>query len=138
MNLEAASSLVVDAFERMHALYHEAVFDEWVVISFQAGRSGIFAYRGPRAESFKERFAADVVPLQGEMAGKKMAIGDFEFAPDAAGTRFDACLCIGGASYLICNNTGKSMSQIRKSPHWLRAQKPFVELSGRFRADPLE
>jgi hypothetical protein len=72
------------------------------------------------------------------MTGKQLAIGDFEFAPDAAGTHFDACLRLGAASYLICNHTTKSMAQIRQSPNWLAAQKPFVELSEKFRADPLE
>lgn len=72
------------------------------------------------------------------MTGKQLAIGDFEFAPDATGTHFDACLRLGSASYLICNHTTKSMAQIRLSPKWLAAQKPFVELSGRFPADPLE
>jgi hypothetical protein len=30
------------------------------------------------------------------------------------------------------------MAQIRQSPNWLAAQKPFVELSEKIRADPLE
>jgi hypothetical protein len=29
------------------------------------------------------------------------------------------------------------MAQIRQNPNWIEAQKPFVELSERFRADPL-
>jgi len=72
------------------------------------------------------------------MAGKRLAVGDFEFALEATGTHYDACLCVGRASYLICNNTAKSMAEIRESPGWLKAQKPFVELSDKFRADPLE
>jgi hypothetical protein len=138
MNLVTAESLVTAALGRMNALYSQTVFDEWVVLSLQAGRAGILAYQGPRAESFQRQFAADVEPLRAEMEGKSLAVGDFEFAPAAAGTRFDACLRIGQASYLICNHTGKSMAEIRQDPRWLRAQKPFVELSGKFRADPLE
>jgi hypothetical protein len=30
------------------------------------------------------------------------------------------------------------MAEIRKDPRWLQAQKAFVELSNKFRADPLE
>jgi hypothetical protein len=138
MKLDAAKSLVADALGRMGARYGATVFDEWVVVSLSAGRSGILAYSGPRAESFQRRFAADVAPLRGEMAGKQLAIGDFEFAPDATGTHFDACLRLGAASYLICNHTTKSMTQVRQSPNWLAAQKPFLELSEKIRVDPLE
>ena len=138
MNLATAESLITTALGRMNTLYNKTVFDEWVVLSLQAGRGGVLAYHGPRAESFQRRFAADVEPLRAEMEGKHLAVGDFEFAPEAAGTRFDACLRIGQASYLICNHTGKSMAEIRQDPRWLHAQKAFVELSGKFRADPLE
>ena len=137
MNLVTAESLIATALGRMNALYSQTVFDEWVVLSLQASRGGILAYHGPRAENYQRRFAADVEPLRAEMEGKNLAVGDFEFAPAAVGTRFDACLRIGQASYLICNHTGKSMAEIRQDPLWLHAQKPFVELSGKFRADPL-
>jgi hypothetical protein len=138
MKIDAVRSLVSDVLKRMDALYNGAVFDEWVVVSFQAGRGGILAYSGPRAESYQRRFTTDVTPLRTEMAGKHLAVGDFEFVLEATGTHYDACLRVGGASYLICNNTAKSMAEIRKSPGWLKAQKPFVELSEKFRADPLE
>jgi hypothetical protein len=72
------------------------------------------------------------------MTGKRLAAGDFEFAPEAAGTHFDVCLRLGATGYLIGNHTGKSMAEIRKDPRWLQAQKAFVELSNKFRADPLE
>ena len=121
----------------MDERYATTVFDEWVIVSLHAGRSGILAYDGPRAESYRERFAVDVAPLQGEMAGKRLAVGDFEFAPDATGPRYDACVRVGAASYLICNHTTRSMAQIRQNPNWIEAQKPFVELSEKFRADPL-
>jgi hypothetical protein len=138
MNLVTAESLITTALGRMNALYSQTVFDEWVVLSLQTGRGGILAYHGPRAESFQRRLAADVEPLRAEMEGKHLAVGDFEFAPAAAGTRFDACLRIGQASYLICNHTGKSMTEIRQDPRWLHAQRPFVDLSGKFRTDSLE
>jgi hypothetical protein len=137
MKLDVARSLVADALQRMDALYNGTVFDEWVMVSFQAGRGGILEYCGPRAESYRRSFAADVAPLRSDMAGRRMEIGDFDFVSGATGTHYDACLRVGQASYLICNHTAKSMAQIRGSQDWLRAQKPFVELSEKFRDDPL-
>ncbi len=138
MNLESARPLITAALARMNALYHQTVFDEWVVISLQPDRGGILDYHGPRAESYRKQFADDVAPLYAEMAGKRLETGDFEFAPAAAGTRYDACLRVGAASYLIANHTGKSMAQIRADPRWIQAQKAFLDLSNRFRIDPLE
>jgi hypothetical protein len=138
MNLDTARSHITAAFGRMNALYNQTVFDEWVVVSLQPDRGGILAYHGPRAESFRKQFVDDVAPLYAEMAGKHLEVGDFEFAPEAAGTRFDACLRVGAAGYLIGNHTGKSMTEIRRDPRWLQAQKAFLELSNRFRTDPLE
>ena len=44
---------------------------------------------------------------------------------------------LGPAAYLFCNHTTKSMTDIRRDPRWLAAQEPFVELSAKFRSDPL-
>ena len=44
---------------------------------------------------------------------------------------------LGPAAYLFCNHTTKSMQDIRRDPKWLAAQEPFVELSSKFRDDPL-
>ena len=137
MKLDAAKILIAEVFERMDALYQATVFDEWVVVSLHSGRSRILAYSGPRRESYQQQFSTDVGPLRSEMKGKQMAIGDFEFTPDGMGTRYDACLRMGLASYLICNHTTQSMAQIRQSPNWIEAQKPFVELSEKLRTDPL-
>jgi hypothetical protein len=138
MKLADARSFIFTALGRMNVLYLRTVFDEWVVVSFQPEHGVILAYHGPRAERFRQEFAADVQPLRAEMEGRHLSVGDFEFAPAAAGTRYDACLRIGPAGYLVCNNTGKSMAEIRDDPRWIEAQKAFVELSERFRADPLE
>ncbi len=138
MNLEAAKSHITAAFARMTALYGKAVFDEWTIVSLQADQGAVLSYTGPRGESFRRQFAADVVPLRTEMEGRRMALGDFEFTTEGAGTRFDACVRIGEASYLLCNHTGKSMVEIRGDPRWLHAQKAFVHLSERFRGDPLD
>ncbi|HUJ43317.1 MAG TPA: hypothetical protein VLW52_06900 [Opitutaceae bacterium] len=138
MKLAAATALITAALGRMNALYQQVVFDEWVVVWLHPEGGSILAYRGPRAESYRRQFAADIGPLRAEMAGKRFAVGDFEFAPAAAGTRFDLCLRIGETSYLIGNHTGKSMAEIRQDARWLQAQKAFVDLSTKFRADPLE
>lgn len=138
MKLDNAKSLVTAALGRMHTLYNQIVFDEWVIISLQREGGGLLAYHGPRAESYRRQFAADSGPLSTEMTGREFEVGDFEFAPEAKGTRFDVCLCVGKTSYLIANHTGKSMAEIRRDPRWLQAQKAFVELSDKFRADPLE
>lgn len=137
MTLESARSLIATALARMASLYGRPVFDEWVVISLGAEPGGILAYSGPRAESFRQSFAADVAPLRAAMEAKNYAVGDFEFAPDGAGPRHDASLRLGGASYLVCNHTGKSMTEIRTDPAWLKAQAAFFELAEKFRADPL-
>jgi hypothetical protein len=138
MKIADARPRITTALERMNVLYRQVVFDEWVVVSFQAEGGGILAYHGPRAEQFRQEFAKDVQPLRAEMEGRHLAVGDFAFATAAAGTRYDACIRIGAAAFLICNHTGKSMTEIRQDPRWLEAQKAFVGLSAQFRADPLD
>ena len=138
MKLEPAKALVIAALGRMNTRYQKTVFDEWMLVSLQDERGSLLAYHGPRPESYRRRFAEDVAPLRAVMAGKRLAVGDFEFAPEAAGTGFDACIRTGEASYLLCNHTGRSMAEIRGDPRWLQAQKAFVELSEKFRRDPLE
>lgn len=51
MKLEAAKPLIAGALGRMNSLYGATVFDEWVVVTLHAGRSGILTYSGLRAES---------------------------------------------------------------------------------------
>jgi hypothetical protein len=138
MKLDPAKALITAALGRMNALYNKTVFDEWMLVSLQADRGSLLAYEGPRPESYRRRFADDIVPLRAEMAGKRLAVGDFEFAPEATGTHFDGCIRVAETSYLLCNHTGKSMAEIRRDPRWLQAQKAFVELSEKFRRDPLE
>jgi hypothetical protein len=138
MNLEDARSAIILALGRMNALYRQTVFDEWVLVKLASEQGAILAYHGPRAETYQGRFKEDIVPLRVELEERRMAVGDFAFVPDAVSTRFDACVRLGPASYLFCNNIGKSMADIRQDPLWLEAQKPFVQLSERFRKDPLE
>jgi hypothetical protein len=46
-------------------------------------------------------------------------------------------MALGSECFLICNNTVQSMDAITADPLWLAAQVPFVELSDKFREDPL-
>ena len=138
MNLTDARTTVIRALGRMNSLYNQVVFDEWVLVKLAQEQGVVLTYDGPRADTYQARFKSDIVPLRAEMDQRAMAVGDFEFVATGDGTHFDACVRLGSASYLFCNNTTKTMADIRKDPLWLSAQKPFVELSGKFRSDPLE
>lgn len=122
----------------MNAAYGQPVFDEWVLVKLASEQGAILSYHGPRAESYQRQFKSDVAPLQTELAERHMAIGDFAFVTDATGTRHDACIRLGESAYLFCNHTTKTMAEIRSEPLWLQAQKPFADLSDKFRHDPLE
>ncbi len=138
MNLEDARSAVIRTLDRMKAVYQQPVFNEWILVKMAAEGGAILAYEGARADSYQRRFKAEIAPLQVELTGRKMAVGDFEFAPNAEGALWDACIRLGRGAYLFCNHTGKSMTEIRQDARWLEAQKPFVDLANKFRADPLE
>ena len=137
MNLETASKNIEICRGRMDVLYHKPVFDEWVVVGFAQGKTEILAYTGPRAESFTKQFHRDSGPLFAEMQGKRYSVGDFEFVDQARGSHFDACVRLGETAYLLCNNTYGSMSELRADSRWREAQKPFVDLTEKVRADPL-
>ena len=138
MNLADARPVIVSAFSRMNAAYGEPVFNEWVLVSIRSDRGAIMAYDGPRAEKYKQQFTLDLSSMLKELAGQKLGVGDFAFASDAVGTHYDACLRLGETSYLFANHITRTMAEIRQSPLWLAAQKPWVELSQKFGADPLE
>lgn len=138
MNLPDAHVAVLHAFAKMKADYGQPVFNEWVLVKLARKSGAILAYDGPRRDLYQSNFKSDVAPLQIEIESRKMAVGDFEFVNDAHGTRYDACIRIGPASYLFCNHTTKTMHDIRRDPKWLVAQRPFAVLAAQFRADPLE
>ena len=138
MNLETASKNIELCRGRMDALYLKPVFDEWVVVYFAQSRAEVLAYTGPRAETFTQLLHRDSAPLFAEMQGKQYSIGDFEFVDLAHGSRFDACVRLGETTYLLCNNTFGTMAALRQDPRWREAQKPFVGLTEKFGADPLE
>jgi hypothetical protein len=133
-----ATSRIRQCFERMNALYQQVVFDEWAIVALSANAPALVSYSGPRAEEFRRQFLADIAPLTTELAGSSLPIGGFAFASAAKGTRFDACVRLGAHAYLICNHTARTMEEIRGDPRWLRAQKPFAELSEAFTVDPME
>lgn len=138
MNLPDARTAIILAFGQMNSLYQKPLFDEWVLVKLARTEGAILAYEGPRAESYQRRFKTDIAPLQVEIEGRKMAVGDFAFAPNGYGALYDAFIRLGPAAYLFCNNVAKSMTEIREDPLWLKAQEPFVALATSFREDPLE
>jgi hypothetical protein len=138
MDLETARRHIQTCLDRMRALYLRPVFDEWAILALTGKTGAILAYQGPRPDLFRKNLATDVEPLRSGAAGKSLADGDMEFASDAAGTKYDALIKSGTASYLVLNHTVKSMTEIRSDPKWLAAQKALFELSEKFRADPLE
>lgn len=138
MNLASARTAVIATLGRMSALFNKPVFDEWVLVKLATESGAILAYAGPRAESYQKLFKDDIVPLRAELEQRHLSTGDFAFVDTAAGTRFDACIKLGPAAYLFCNNTTRDMADIRQDPLWREAQKPFAQLSELFRTDPLE
>jgi hypothetical protein len=137
MNLATARQYLRSCCERMDALYQKPVFDEWVIASFAQGKTDILAYDGPRPESFVKQFHRDAGPIFAQMQGRRYAVGDFEFAQQARSSRFDACVRLGEVAYLLCNNTYGTLDELRQDARWLEAQKPLVDLTEKFRADPL-
>lgn len=135
MTLEQANQHIKQCAERMDAAYHGVVFDEWALVSFMERRGTLLSYTGPRREDFQKNFASDIKDLRVELLSNTHGIGDFEFARHGVGTKVEAFLIAGMGIYLICNHTSRSMDEITKSPLWLNAQIPFVELSDMFRAD---
>jgi hypothetical protein len=137
MTFEEAGKWIRGCAERMDELYGKVVFDEWAVVSLVQHKARIVTYLGPRKEDFQRNFAKDVQDLRAELLSDQHDIGDFEFARHGFGTKVEAFMVVGEDLYLICNNTAQSMTAIAKDPLWLSAQVPFVELSDRFRSDPL-
>jgi hypothetical protein len=137
MDLETAGQLIQSSLDRMRSLYEKPVFDEWMILAISPETGGVLAYAGPRAETYHKQFTDDIQPLRGLVEGRQFTVGDFEFAIDATGPRHDALLKVGDGCYLVCNNTQKTMSEIRSNPRWLKAQPSFFDLSEKFREDPL-
>lgn len=138
MTLEHANELIKSCAAQMNARYKKTVFDEWAIVSLAGNKGRLLAYIGPRKTGFQENFLADAGPLRSGLLTQKYDAGDFEFARHGIGTGFESFMALGEHVFLICNNTVQSMDGITQDPHWLDAQVPFVELSDKFRADPLK
>jgi hypothetical protein len=137
MELETARQKIEATFHSMRAAYGEDVFNEWAIISLGEKSWSLVFYSGAREATFQHDLPADLKPLADTSTGKVHAVGDFEFAANARGTRHDAMMRLGGSTYLICNNTGKAMADIRAEHRWLATQRFFVAMSALFHADPL-
>ncbi len=132
-----AFSTIATAMARMSSLFGRTLFDEWVVVRLGPGTATVEHYEGPRLAECLASFSKDVALLRQEASDRAHESGDFDFARAAAGTQFDALLKVAPDAYLLCNNTGLSMEQIRAYPEWLKAQVPFANLAERFRLDPV-
>lgn len=137
MKWSDASALIEKTLAKMNSLYGETLFDEWAVVRLGTQPATVLAYHGGREEDFKTALPRDAAPLLQEAADRKFGPGDFEFARFASGSRHDAGMMLGRDTYLLCNNTARSMLQLRESPLWISAQVPFVQMSEKFRSDPL-
>lgn len=129
MNLNETMREVRACATRMDAEYGSAVFDEWAVVSLRQEHPRVLAYTGPRGRDFQRNFSSDFGSLRSAMIGSRHEVGDFEFARHATGTSFEGFIALGNETYLICNNTRFSMSEIAKNPRWLSAQISFADLS---------
>ena len=138
MTLDQSTKLIQSCAEQMNARYKQVVFDEWAIVSLADGKGLLLAYIGPREKDFPQNFLTDMGTLREGLLNKDYNVGDFEFARHGVGPAFESFMVVGKGIYLICNNTVQSMDAITKDPLWLGAQVPFVELSEKFRADPLQ
>jgi hypothetical protein len=137
MTIDQAIKHVQTCSEQMNAHYRKTVFDEWAIVALDDQKGRLLAYIGPRKTGFQANFLNDIGPLREGLRAQNCAIGDFEFARTGVGTGFESFMLLGKGLFLICNNTVQSMDAIAKDPLWLGAQVPFVELSDKFREDPL-
>jgi hypothetical protein len=137
MNLATAINHLSSCISQMETLYHAPVFDEWVVLAAGQGRPSLVHYHGPRAETVVKEMHSDSSRLYAEMSDRQYGIGDFEFVQTAEGQQFDAYVRLGERHYLLCNNTSRTMAELRADSRWRAAQKPFLDFTERFRNDPL-
>ena len=137
MTLDQAIKQVQACAAQMNARYQEVVFDEWAIIYLNDRKGFLHAYEGPRKKEFQQNFLADAGSLRAGLLTREQEPGEFEFARQEIGTGFESFMSLGESTFLICNNTVQSMDSISRNPLWLSAQVPFVELSDKFRSDPL-
>lgn len=137
MTLNQAIKLSETCAEQMNARYKKVVFDEWAIISLASRKGRLLSYTGPRKRGFQKNFLTDMGDLRDGLIHVEHGVGDFEFARQGVGSAFESFMVVGRGIYLICNNTVQTMDAIAQDPLWLAAQVPYVELSEKFRGDPL-
>jgi hypothetical protein len=137
MTLEQSKKLIKGCADQMNSRYHGVVFDEWAVVSLTDRKSRILNYMGPRNDDFLKNFASDLGSLRTQLMNPDHVAGDFEFSRHGVGTLHEAFMVVADGIYLICNNTQNTMDGITKNARWIEAQVPFVELSEKFRSNPL-
>jgi len=124
-------------FVRMDAFFGRTVFNEWAVLSAEGPRLSVVAYEGPRAATFAQEVRRDLLQLQNDSQGERRDPGAFAFARSAQGSAIDAYIVVGPSLYLVCNNTGETVEELARDPHWRQAQVPFAELAEVFRHHPM-
>ncbi|MGH7972603.1 MAG: hypothetical protein ACREIC_28150, partial [Limisphaerales bacterium] len=137
MKIDQAKDQIRWCAEQMNHRFKGVVFDEWAVVAILEGKLRVLEYSGPRPQEFRRNFLRDAGGLRAGLIAGKHPPGYFEFAHTGAGTGFESFMTVGNDTYLIWNNTAKSMDNIAEDPWWLAAQVPFVELVDRFCSDPV-
>jgi hypothetical protein len=137
MNLAQAVSQIERALARMSTGFRMPLFDEWTIFAAGDEDGGILHYSGTRSESLQQQFRRDLQPLLAELDAGQYEPGHFYFTHEGEGARYDAFLCVGRGVYAVFNHTTKSMVEITADPLWRAVQVHFVDLSARFRVDPL-
>ena len=137
MTVDEALDLIKTYAKRMDSIYGKTIFDEWSIISLSGHQGKILAYSGPRREDFQRNFSADLGALRSALLRTEHELGDFEFSRHGVGTIIEAFVAVGDGVFLTCNNIELSMNDIAASPRWLSAQVVFVELSDKFRRNPV-
>jgi len=140
MTLDEATRLIASTADAMSRAYGRTVFDEFAIVARVGAKIFLVWYSGPRKETFQKTFHQDTAALRAEAQAwgtDRYHVGDFEFTPQGAGAQSEAFVVVGKELILVCTNTAMSMAEISKDRRWLEAQRPFVEMSERFRTDPL-
>ena len=137
MTLNDATKLIDSYAAAMDARYRQPVFDEWAIVSIVDSRAYLLAYHGPREKQFRQNFRGDAGSMLNCLLSRRESPGDFEFFHDGVGTRFESYTVLGAGVYLLWNNTAQSIQDITRNPLWFAVQRPYLELTDHFRADPM-
>ena len=138
MTLDQATELIKSCAEQMNARYKSVVFDEWAIVSLGGRKGRVLAYIGPRREGFQKNFLTDVGALREGLLNEEYSVGDFDFARHGGGAGLRVIHGAGARDLPDLQQHRPINGRITQDPLWLGAQVPFVELSDKFRADPLE